>query len=112
MFVSNLGDSRAILISEDVEGGNDGEDVSWVVTALSSDHTLYRQDERERVKKFGARILTNSQILGEAPLHEDWDDLTLGDEIDETGDPPRMWSPFGPFPGAAYSRSFGAITSR
>ena len=31
----------------------------------------------------------------------------LGDEIDEDGDPPRMWLPHAGFPGCAFSRSFG-----
>lgn len=55
------------------------------------------QDERERVKKCGARILTVDQVEGFEPIHENWG-LNLGDEIDENGDPPRIWHPYGQYP--------------
>jgi serine/threonine protein phosphatase PrpC len=43
MYISNVGDSRAIVISL--------EDGKLKARPLSSDQTPYRKDERERVKK-------------------------------------------------------------
>ena len=34
-------------------------------------------------------------------------DLELGEELDEGGDPPRVWSPIGEYPGTAFTRSLG-----
>jgi len=100
LFVSNVGDSRAILVSENTEG-------HLVAKALSSDQTPYRADERARVKKFGARVLSMDQIEGLEPVHENWGDLTLGEDIDEGGDPPRIWHPRDNYPGTAFTRSLG-----
>jgi hypothetical protein len=33
------------------------------------------------------------QIEGTKRINENWDDLNLGDDIDEGGDPPRIWHP-------------------
>jgi cGMP-dependent protein kinase len=33
--------------------------------------------------------------------------MNLGDEVDEGGDPPRIWSQDGAYPGTAFTRSFG-----
>lgn len=74
---------------------------------LSSDQTPYRKDERERVKKCGARVMSMDQIEGVEPYHENWGDLVLGENIDEGGDPPRVWSPNGDYPGTAFTRSLG-----
>ncbi|CAN0423174.1 unnamed protein product, partial [Laminaria digitata] len=30
-------------------------------------------------------------------------------ELDEGGDPPRIWSPFGEYPGTAFTRSMGDV---
>jgi hypothetical protein len=100
MYVSNVGDSRAILISSHHDG-------TYVTTPLSRDQTPYRRDERERVKKYGAKIMTMDQVDGVEPKHENWDDLILGEKIDETGDPPRIWAPNGNYPGTAFTRSIG-----
>ncbi|KAJ1419877.1 phosphatase 2C-like domain-containing protein [Ochromonadaceae sp. CCMP2298] len=100
LFVSNVGDSRAIIISTAADG-------RLVARALSSDQTPYREDERARCKKTGARVLSYDQIEGLEPIHENWGNLTLGEEIDEGGDPPRIWSPMGDYPGSAFTRSFG-----
>ena len=102
MFVSNVGDSRAILISRTPDG-------RLSATPLSSDQTPYRPDERERVKKCGARVLSMDQIEGIEPIHENWGSLVIGDEIDEGGDPPRIWSPRGDYPGTAFTRSIGDV---
>lgn len=99
MFISNVGDSRAIVVSD--------EDGKFVAKALSNDQTPYRKDERERCKLYGARILTMDQLEGIEPIHENWGDLTLGEQIDEGGDPPRIWAPTGSYPGTAFTRSIG-----
>jgi serine/threonine protein phosphatase PrpC len=49
MFVSNVGDSRAIVVSV--------EDGKLKARPLSSDQTPYRKDERERVKKYVLTML-------------------------------------------------------
>jgi len=100
IFVSNVGDSRAIVVSENADG-------NMVAKPLSSDQTPYRADERARVKRYGARVLSMEQIEGSEPHHENWGDFTLGDEIDEGGDPPRIWHPRENYPGTAFSRSLG-----
>lgn len=100
MFVSNVGDSRAII-------GSMQPDKRVVAKPMSSDQTPYRKDERERVKKHGARILSMDQIEGLEPIHENWGEVNLGEDIDEGGDPPRVWSPHGDYPGTAFTRSFG-----
>lgn len=35
--------------------------------------------------------------------------LMAGVELDEGGDPPRIWSPFGEYPGTAFTRSMGDV---
>ena len=54
----------------------------------------------------GARVLSIGMLQGEVPVSDDFE-CGLGDEIDEDGDPPRMWLPHAGFPGCAFSRSFG-----
>lgn len=101
MYVNNVGDSRAIIISSDAEK-------RIKVHAMSSDHTPYRKDERFRVMKYGARILSMDQVLqNDIPADDQWGDITLGDDIDEAGDPPRVWAQSGDFPGTAFTRSLG-----
>jgi serine/threonine protein phosphatase PrpC len=100
MFVSNVGDSRAIVVSVSRDG-------RLIAKALSNDQTPYRKDERERIKATGARVLSMDQIEGLVPAHENWADLQLGENIDEGGDPPRVWSPKGDYPGTAFTRSLG-----
>ncbi len=46
------------------------------------------------------------QIEGFKPHDENWGDIDC-DDIDEGGDPPRVWSPKGNWPGTAFSRSIG-----
>jgi len=41
--------------------------------------------------------MTVDQLEGLEPIHENWG-LSLGDEIDESGDPPRIWHPYGEYP--------------
>lgn len=133
--ISNCGDSRAVLghrishkregldsttpaeeekkeiVEEsDSEGAADGPSVeagSIVAIPLSEDQTPYRKDERERLKKAGARICSIDQMSGRAPIHEDWGEVNLGVDIDEEGDPPRVWCMDHDYPGTAFSRSLG-----
>eukprot|EP00633_Aureoumbra_lagunensis_P002729 CAMPEP_0197289806 /NCGR_PEP_ID=MMETSP0890-20130614/7070_1 /TAXON_ID=44058 ORGANISM="Aureoumbra lagunensis, Strain CCMP1510" /NCGR_SAMPLE_ID=MMETSP0890 /ASSEMBLY_ACC=CAM_ASM_000533 /LENGTH=365 /DNA_ID=CAMNT_0042761441 /DNA_START=363 /DNA_END=1460 /DNA_ORIENTATION=- len=100
-IVSNVGDSRAMLGSINPEKPNE-----IVTKALSIDQTPYRRDERERVKKYGARVMTADQIDGLEAIHENWD-CKLGDEIDDGGDPPRIWAQDQEYPGTAFTRSIG-----
>ncbi|EGB05075.1 hypothetical protein AURANDRAFT_3791, partial [Aureococcus anophagefferens] len=100
LIVGNVGDSRAILGYVPEEQGQ------IAVQALSVDQTPYRRDERERVKQYGARIMTVDQVEGREKLHENWG-TRLGDEIDETGDPPRVWNDTLERPGCAFTRSLG-----
>jgi len=100
MYIANVGDSRAIVVSRDSSG-------RLVARPLSVDQTPYRKDERARLKKYGARILSMDQIEGLEPVHENWGDLNLGEDLDEGGDPPRVWSKNGDYPGTAFSRSLG-----
>jgi hypothetical protein len=105
MYVNNVGDSRAILVSNNMKGKVE-------VHALSSDQTPYRKDERFRVMKYGARILSMDQVLqNDIPIDDAWGDVVLGDDIDEAGDPPRVWSLYGDYPGTAFTRSFGDKTA-
>ena len=62
LIISNVGDSRAIIASLSSDG-------RLVAKALSNDQTPYRRDERERVKQYGARILSMDQIEGIEPIH-------------------------------------------
>lgn len=40
---------------------------------------MFRQDERERVKAAGARVMSMDQIEGLEPIHENWGDVDLGE---------------------------------
>ena len=97
--VANLGDSRAVVAQRQPNG-------RLKSIALSQDQTPYRKDERERCKLEGARIMTMDQLEGLAPIHEDWG-VNLGEEIDDGGDPPRIWAKDGRYPGTAFTRSIG-----
>jgi CRP-like cAMP-binding protein/serine/threonine protein phosphatase PrpC len=106
--VCNVGDSRAILGSQ--EDGNDSGASNIKAFPLSRDQTPYRRDERVRIRATGARILSLDQIEGLEPIlpeEDDGSDLELGEELDEGGDPPRVWSPHGEYPGTAFTRSLG-----
>lgn len=103
MYTANVGDSRAIIVQQ--RGGPDGE---LTAKHLSYDQTPYRKDERERVRRSGARVLSLDQLEGLVPPDEGvWDDIQLGSTIDLGGDPPRIWDPEGEWPGTAFTRSIG-----
>ncbi len=97
-WVANVGDSRCIIVTDA------GKTLS--AKPLSTDQTPYRRDERARVRKCGARVLNMDQLEGLEAIHDDWD-MALGEEVDEGGDPPRIWSQDGAYPGTAFTRSFG-----
>lgn len=95
IYVANAGDSRAVLAEK-----RDGD---LVAVDLSIDQTPFRDDELERVKLCGARVLTLDQIEGlKNPEVQCW-----GTEEDDDGDPPRLWVPNGMYPGTAFTRSIG-----
>lgn len=53
--------------------------------------------------KAGARVMTLDQLEGlKDPGLQCW-----SNEADCDGDPPRLWSPDGMFPGTAFTRSIG-----
>ncbi|KAK9139528.1 hypothetical protein Scep_009209 [Stephania cephalantha] len=94
LFVANVGDSRAVIAAKH---GN-----RIVAESITNDQTPYREDEYERVKLCGARVLTFGQIDGEEdPNVKVWS----VEEDDE--DPPRIWLQDKHYPGAAFSRSLG-----
>eukprot|EP00523_Entomoneis_sp_CCMP467_P022274 CAMPEP_0168853754 /NCGR_PEP_ID=MMETSP0727-20121128/13696_1 /TAXON_ID=265536 /ORGANISM="Amphiprora sp., Strain CCMP467" /LENGTH=834 /DNA_ID=CAMNT_0008907999 /DNA_START=445 /DNA_END=2949 /DNA_ORIENTATION=- len=119
--IANVGDSRCVL------GSTTGPPVSSIghngappesaptrsmlkAQPLSRDQTPYRKDERVRIKKTGARILSLDQLEGLEPINEEsenGEELELGEELDEGGDPPRVWAPNGDYPGTAFTRSIG-----
>jgi len=98
LLVANVGDSRAIIAS-DING-------SLKFSPLSIDQTPFRKDERTRLKKRGAKIMTMDQIEGAEAIHENWGDGETGNEIGE-GDPPRVWDKSLQMPGCAFTRSIG-----
>ena len=105
--IANVGDSRAVLGQEvTVQGAK-----SLKALPLSRDQTPYRKDERKRIRQTGARILSLDQLEGLEPIPDEESgsegDLVLGEELDEGGDPPRVWSPNGDYPGTAFTRSVG-----
>ncbi|KAF8392499.1 hypothetical protein HHK36_022841 [Tetracentron sinense] len=95
LFVANVGDSRAVIA---LKSGN-----SVIAEDLSYDHTPFRNDESERVKLCGARVLSLAQVYGS----EDPDIRTWGDEESECHDPPRLWVQNEHYPGTAFTRSLG-----
>jgi serine/threonine protein phosphatase PrpC/CRP-like cAMP-binding protein len=110
--ICNVGDSRAVL-GKAVQSNGYGQRQTLKAFPLSRDQTPYRKDERIRIRATGARILSLDQLEGLEPINENEEsenaegDLELGEELDEGGDPPRVWSPDGDYPGTAFTRSLG-----
>jgi serine/threonine protein phosphatase PrpC/CRP-like cAMP-binding protein len=104
--ISNVGDSRAVLGQE--SKGKNGRPALKALP-LSRDQTPYRKDERARIRATGARILSLDQLEGLEPIVDasENEDFELGEELDEGGDPPRVWHPTGDYPGTAFTRSLG-----
>jgi serine/threonine protein phosphatase PrpC len=116
LTVCNVGDSRAVLghkirktemEEEKVEIEDEWKEDKIMAVPLSRDQTPYRHDECERVKKAGASVMSVDQMEGSEPMHENWGDLYLGEDIDVTGDPPRVWVKDTDYPGTAFTRSIG-----
>jgi serine/threonine protein phosphatase PrpC len=125
--VCNVGDSRAVLGRKVTRQSktytnatpNDRSNISTTISyqaiPLSRDQTPYRRDERIRIKATGARILSLDQIEGLEPFKDDEDESiynlqsreSTNEEIYDGGDPPRVWSANGDFPGTAFTRSLG-----
>lgn len=115
--IANVGDSRAVLGQVDRRKGAPNRGGTGLkALPLSRDQTPYRRDERKRVKACGARILSLDQLEGLEPIGEGSetegsghgeDDFVLGEELDEDGDPPRVWAQNGEYPGCAFTRSIG-----
>lgn len=102
IMISNVGDSRAILGYKD-KG-------SIVAIPLSKDQTPWRKDERIRIEEAGGRVMTLAQLQGKASSTESIDsDRYLGEkgDIDEAGDPPRVWLSDKDIPGTSFTRSLG-----
>ncbi|KAK9828313.1 hypothetical protein WJX74_008438 [Apatococcus lobatus] len=93
--VANVGDSRAIM------GHSTGGPLR--AECLTRDQTPFRLDECNRVKKCGARVMTLDQIEGV----KDASKQSWIDEDKDGGDPPRIWSSSGLYPGTAFTRSIG-----
>jgi serine/threonine protein phosphatase PrpC/CRP-like cAMP-binding protein len=104
LHCGNVGDSRCVL-------GVAGAGGKLQALPMSDDQTPYRKDERERVRNFGgkARIMNMDQLEGLEPYHDNWNDggMVLGEQVDDSGDPPRVWHATKAIPGAAFTRSIG-----
>lgn len=129
MVVCNVGDSRAIMgicregnvghrglnecEEEKTEVGANDNSASLnygqiLAIPLSRDQTPYRKDERERVKHCGASVLSIDQKEGMVEIHDNWGDLSYGEEhVDIGGDPPRIWVEGKDYPGTSFTRSLG-----
>ncbi|XP_062090856.1 protein phosphatase 2C and cyclic nucleotide-binding/kinase domain-containing protein [Humulus lupulus] len=95
IYVANSGDSRAVIAEKRGD--------EFFAVDLSIDQTPFREDELERVRLCGARVLTLDQIEGlKNPDVQCW-----GTEEGDEGDPPRLWVPNGMYPGTAFTRSIG-----
>lgn len=124
--VSNLGDSRAVLGQCDPTGPSfHHTSAPLKALPLSRDQTPYRKDERARIRATGARVLSLDQLEGLEPLDASDsagcdhlggsvsggmtgpEDFVLGDQLDEGGDPPRVWHAEEDYPGTAFTRSIG-----
>lgn len=133
LTVCNVGDSRVVLghrvpsdgsfreekkLEEEKEEEKDPNEIEQapkvvlktgkvMAVPLSRDQTPYRLDERERVKKAGAAVMSIDQMEGDETMHENWGDMVLGEDIDVQGDPPRVWVKDADYPGCAFTRSIG-----
>jgi serine/threonine protein phosphatase PrpC/CRP-like cAMP-binding protein len=117
--IANVGDSRAVLgqlppsIAKKGTIGVPPESArtrNLKALPLSKDQTPYRKDERARIRATGARIMSLDQLEGLEPIVEGESenmDCELGEELDEGGDPPRVWAANGDYPGTAFTRSIG-----
>lgn len=96
VHVGNVGDSRAIIASFDHKAHR------LRFFPLSNDQTPFRKDERARLRKCGAKILSVDQIDEDQPEHDMW-----GEDGFESEDPPRVWDSTLEAPGCGFTRSLG-----
>jgi serine/threonine protein phosphatase PrpC len=101
VHVANVGDSRAVMGVRDADRPG-----RLKAVALSNDQTPFRADERQRIRSAGGLVMSFEQLMGDAPMHDDWD-VDLGNELDHSGDPPRVWESDSQAPGCAFTRSIG-----
>ena len=100
-WVANAGDSRAII----------GQEVGGALRAkaLTTDHTPFSKEERQRIRDCGGEIMTHGQKMGDqSPPESDseWD-LSFDNEANLEGVVPRVWAPNKETPGCAFTRSLG-----
>lgn len=131
LTICNVGDSRAVLghhvnlqsqekdgeEKRQVDEGESGHGSQngtkqfpgpLLAIPLSRDQTPYRKDERERVKQYGAAIMSIDQMEGTEEIHENWGDMVLGEDVQLAMlDPPRVWVEGKDYPGTAFTRSLG-----
>ena len=86
LYCANAGDSRAIAC---LQAGN-----RLITEPLSLDQTPFREDERERCRQAGARVMTIAQLQGLVKP-----ETGFGSEEDNSADPPRIWLHQSPVPG-------------
>lgn len=117
--VANVGDSRAIFakkvdvaLSQDEtekEENNDDDPQSstpssFVFEPITTDHTPFDKAEADRVRTYGSVIKTIQQQTRNLPEPtEPWET----DEINLTGNIPRVYKKFQMYPGTAFTRSIG-----
>lgn len=80
---ANIGDSRAILLSE--------KDGNWQCSSISNDHKPELPEETARITKYGGRV------------------EAYKDEYGNDFGPKRVWLQYENLPGLAMSRSFGDL---
>lgn len=102
LWVGNVGDSRAVagVLSGD---GSSGHNYGVKAIDLTSDQTPFREDEKIRLRKSGARVQTFDQVSGlKDPTSDSW-----AEREEDEYDPPRVWPPHSNQMGLAMSRSIG-----
>lgn len=121
IVVCNIGDSRIVIGSCEDDDEYDPETSELLATAISRDHTPWCRDERKRIEDRGGRVCTAEELannggkaIGESSDVTAWKsmrglegEMELGQEIDESGQPPRIWSAHGDYPGLSATRTMG-----
>ena len=83
--------------------GSSGRDHGAKAIDLTSDQTPFREDEKIRLRKSGARVQTFDQVSGlKDPTSDSW-----AEREEDEYDPPRVWPPHSNQMGLAMSRSIG-----
>ena len=98
VVIANVGDSR-IIVGQRKEG-------KLLAFPLSIDQTPHRQDEYNRLRSCGARIMSQEQLDGSRDWHDDWQ-MDLDELAENDDDPPRVWLPNDSMPGCGFTRSLG-----